>query len=134
MVGEEMDRIYRDKSHTLILSPEAVKAYSDLKVVYTPIHGTGYRLVPQFLKEVGFKHILLEPEQAIPDGNFPTVVSPNPEEQSALQRAINLAVKEGADLVLATDPDADRVGIAIRDDRGAFVLVNGNQTASLLTY
>ena len=134
MLGEEMDRIYLDKLHTLMLSPDAVKEYKDLKVVYTPIHGTGYKLVPQFLKEVGFENVIVEPDQAIPDGNFPTVVSPNPEEQSALQRAIDLAVKSGADLVLATDPDADRVGIAIRDDKGEFVLVNGNQTACLLTY
>jgi len=134
MLGEEFDRIYLDKLHTLTLSPDAVKAYSDMKIVYTPIHGTGYKLVPQFLKEVGFNQVLVEPDQAIPDGNFPTVISPNPEEQSALQRAIDLAVREGADLVLATDPDADRVGIAIRDDKGEFILVNGNQTACLLTY
>ena len=134
MLGEEFDRIYLDKLHTLMLSPEAVKANSDMKIVYTPIHGTGYKLVPQFLKEVGFNQVVLEPEQAKPDGTFPTVASPNPEEQSALQRAIDLATKEGADLVLATDPDADRVGIAIRDDKGDFILVNGNQTSCLLTY
>ncbi|MDL2230541.1 phospho-sugar mutase, partial [Alistipes sp. OttesenSCG-928-L06] len=134
MLGEEFDRIYLDKLHTLMLSPEAVKAHSDMKIVYTPIHGTGYKLVPQFLKEVGFTNIIVEPEQAIPDGNFPTVESPNPEEQSALQRAIDLAIGENADLVLATDPDADRVGIAIRDDKDGFMLVNGNQTACLLTY
>ncbi len=133
-IGEEMDRVYLDKLHTLMLSPEAVKAHGDLKIVYTPLHGAGYKLVPQFLKEVGFKNVIEEPEQRIPDGNFPTVASPNPEEQSALQRAIDLAAKENADLVLATDPDADRVGIAVRDDKGDFLLVNGNQTACLLTY
>ena len=134
MLGGETDRVYLDKLHTLMLSPEAVKAHDDMKIVYTPIHGAGYKLVPQFLREVGFRNIIAEPEQSLPDGNFPTVASPNPEEQSALQRAIDLAVREGADLVLATDPDADRVGIAVRDDRGEFVLVNGNQTACLLTY
>jgi phosphoglucomutase len=134
MLGEEMDRIYLDKLHTLMLSPEAVKKNVDLKIVYTPLHGAGYRLVPQFLKEVGFKNVIEEPEQRIPDGNFPTVASPNPEEKSALQRAIDLATRENADLVLATDPDADRVGIAIRDDRGEFLLVNGNQTACMLTW
>ena len=133
-IGAEMDRLYLDRLKTLLLSPEAVKAHGDLKIVYTPIHGTGYRIVPQFLREVGFTNVSVVPEQAIPDGNFPTVVSPNPEEQSALQMAIDLAVKENAELVLATDPDADRVGIAIRDDRGQFLLVNGNQTACLLTY
>lgn len=134
LIGEEMDRIYLDKLHTLMLSPGAVKEYKDLKIVYTPLHGAGYQLVPQFLQEVGFDRVIREPEQSIPDGDFPTVASPNPEEQSALRRAIELAVKEGTDLVLATDPDADRVGIAVRDDRGEFVLVNGNQTACLLTY
>ncbi len=133
-IGEEMDRVYLDKLRTLMLSPEAVKAHGDLKIVYTPLHGAGYKLVPQFLREVGFKNVIEEPQQCIPDGNFPTVASPNPEEQSALQRAIDLAVRENADLVLATDPDADRVGIAVRDDKGDFLLVNGNQTACLLTY
>ncbi|MDR0955342.1 MAG: phospho-sugar mutase [Rikenellaceae bacterium] len=134
LLGEEMDRTYLDKLHTLMLSPEAVQAHKNLKIVYTPLHGTGYKLVPQFLKEVGFDNVILVPQQATPDGDFPSVASPNPEEKSALQLAIDLASREGADLVMATDPDADRVGIAIRDDRGEFVLVNGNQTASLLTY
>lgn len=117
-----------------MLSPEAVKEHGDMKIVYTPIHGTGYKLLPRFLQEVGFKNVSLVPEQEIPDGNFPTVFSPNPEEKSALQMAIDLAVKENAELVLATDPDADRVGIAIKNDKNEFILVNGNQTASLLTY
>ena len=133
-LGEEMDRIYLDRLKTLLLSPEAVKAHGGIKIVYTPIHGTGTRIVPRFLKEAGFTDVSVVPEQAIPDGNFPTVASPNPEEQSALQMAIDLAVRENAELVLATDPDADRVGIAIRDDKGEFLLVNGNQTACLLTY
>jgi phosphoglucomutase len=133
-VGEEMDRVYLDRLKTLLLSPEAVKAHGGMKIVYTPLHGAGYRIVPQFLKEVGFTNVVEEPQQRIPDGNFPTVASPNPEEQSALQRAIDLAERENADLVLATDPDADRVGIAVRDHQGRFLLVNGNQTACLLTW
>ncbi|MCC8088540.1 MAG: phospho-sugar mutase [Rikenellaceae bacterium] len=133
-IGEDIDRIYIDKLKTLMLSPEAVARYGDMKIVYTPIHGTGYKLLPKFLEEVGFTNVAIVPEQAVPDGDFPTVKSPNPEEQSALQMAIDLAVKENAELVLATDPDADRVGIAIRNDKNEFILVNGNQTASLLTY
>jgi len=134
IIGEKIDNIYIEKLKTLMLSPEAVKEHGDMKIVYTPIHGTGYKLLPRFLQEVGFKNVSLVPEQEIPDGNFPTVFSPNPEEKSALQMAIDLAVKENAELVLATDPDADRVGIAIKNDKNEFILVNGNQTASLLTY
>lgn len=133
-IGEDMDNIYMSRLRTLMLSPDAVKQYHDLKIVYTPIHGTGYKLVPEFLKSVGFTDVTVVPEQSVPDGNFPTVVSPNPEEQSALQMALDLAEEKGADIVLATDPDADRVGAAIRNDKGEFILVNGNQTASLLTY
>lgn len=119
---------------TLTLSPEAVKNNADLKIVYTPIHGTGVRLVPEALRRVGFTNIITVADQEISDGNFPTVMSPNPEEPSALKMAIDLAEKEGANLVMATDPDADRVGIAVRDNEGKMVLMNGNQTASILTY
>ena len=133
-IGKDLDRIYMDRLRTLMLSPEAVARHADLKIVYTPLHGTGGVLVPEFLREVGFRNVTVVPEQAVPDGNFPTVKSPNPEEQSALQMAIDLAVKEGAELVLATDPDADRVGIAVRNEKGEFVLLNGNQTAAILTY
>ncbi|MDR2936576.1 MAG: phospho-sugar mutase [Rikenellaceae bacterium] len=133
-IGAEMDEAYLGKLQTLMLSPEAVKANAGMRIVYTPLHGTGYKLVPEFLRRVGFTAVSVVPEQEIPDGNFPTVKSPNPEEQSALQMAIRLAEREGAELVLATDPDADRVGIAVRDEKDDFILMNGNQTACLLTY
>ncbi len=116
------------------LNPEVIATHSDIKIVYTPIHGTGVKMVPRALKELGFKNIYNVPEQDVVDGNFPTVLSPNPEESAALDLALQKANEVGADLVMATDPDADRVGIAIRDDRGELMLVNGNQTAALLTY
>ncbi|MBR5610049.1 MAG: phospho-sugar mutase [Bacteroidales bacterium] len=133
-IGAEMDEKYLNAIMTLTLSPEAVKNNADLKIVYTPIHGTGVRLVPEALRRVGFTNIITVADQEISDGNFPTVMSPNPEEPSALKMAIDLAEKEGANLVMATDPDADRVGIAVRDNEGKMVLMNGNQTASILTY
>lgn len=134
MIGEEIDRAYLDMIMNLSLSPEAVKAQSGMKIVYTPIHGTGVRLVPAALKEYGFTNIIHVPEQDINDGNFPTVISPNPEESSALKMALEKADEVGADLVMATDPDADRIGIAVRNEKGEMQLVNGNQTATLLTY
>ncbi|MFA6402829.1 MAG: phospho-sugar mutase [Salinivirgaceae bacterium] len=133
-IGEEIDKIYIDEITKLSLSPEAIKNQSQLKIVYTPIHGTGVNLVPRVLKEVGFKNIISVPEQNIPDGNFPTVHSPNPEEPAALKMAIEKAMETGADLVMATDPDADRVGIAAKNNDGAFELLNGNQTGSFLIY
>ena len=133
-LGEEFDKIYLDKVNSLTLSPEEIKKHKDIKIVYTPIHGTGVRLVPEILKMKGFENILTVKEQDIPDGNFPTVISPNPENAEALTLAIRLAEKKGADLVMASDPDADRVGIAVRNDKGEFVLLNGNQTAAILTY
>ncbi len=134
MVGADVDRVYLDKVKALSLSPEAVKSQKDLKIVYTPLHGTGVHLVPQVLKEIGFENVTMVKEQAIPDGNFPTTPSPNPEEKVALQMALDEAKKIGASLVMATDPDADRVGVAIPKDDGEFVLLNGNQTASVLLY
>ncbi len=133
-IGEEIDKIYIDELKKLSLSPEAIKNQSQLKIVYTPIHGTGVNLVPRVLKEVGFKNIISVPEQNIPDGNFPTVHSPNPEESAALKMAIEKAMETGADLVMATDPDADRVGIAAKNKDGVFELLNGNQTGSFLIY
>ena len=133
-IGAEMDEKYLNAILSLTLSPEAIKKNADLKIVYTPIHGTGVRLVPEALRRVGFTNIITVADQEISDGNFPTVMSPNPEEPSALKMAIDLAEKENANLVMATDPDADRVGIAVRDDEGKMVLMNGNQTASILTY
>ena len=121
----------------LSLSPEAVKAEKEMKIVYTPIHGTGVKLVPASLKRFGFENVIHVPEQDVNDGNFPTVVSPNPEEPSALKLALAKADETGADLVIATDPDADRIGIAVRqapEDGGGMLLLNGNQTGTLLTY
>lgn len=137
MVGEEVDRAYLDMIAGLSLSPEAVRANKEMGIVYTPIHGTGVRLVPDSLKRYGFENVIHVPEQDINDGNFPTVVSPNPEEPSALKLALAKADETGADLVIATDPDADRIGIAVRqssEDGGGMLLLNGNQTGTLLTY
>lgn len=134
MIGEQVDAAYLKDLSTLLLSPEAVKEHADLKMVYTPLHGTGVKLVPMALKKMGFKNIYGVDLQNINDGNFPTVKSPNPEESSALEMAVARAEEVHADLVMATDPDADRVGIAIRDNAGKIMLLNGNQTASILTY
>ena len=134
VMGHEMDEAYLNSVMTLMLSPEAVAAHKDLKIVYTPIHGSGVEIVPDFLQKLGFENIYHVPEQDVVDGNFPTVMSPNPEEPSALAMAVAVAEKEGADLVMATDPDADRIGIAVRDNEGKMVLLNGNQTGSILTY
>jgi phosphoglucomutase len=134
IIGSEVDDIYINKIKELSLSPELVAKHSDLKIVYTPIHGTGVKMVPLALKKFGFTNILHVPEQDIPDGNFPTVKSPNPEESAALSLAIEKAKTANAELVMATDPDADRVGVAIKDNKGDFILLNGNQTGSLLIY
>ncbi len=133
-MGKEVDELYLKDLLSLSLTPEACERHSDLKIVYTPLHGCGVRLVPEILKRKGFRNIIHVPEQDISDGNFPTVYSPNPEEHSALEMAIAKAEESGADIVMATDPDADRMGIAVRDNNGKMVLFNGNQTASLMTY
>jgi len=134
VMGHEMDEAYLNSVMTLMLSPESCAAHKDLKIVYTPIHGSGVEIVPEFLARLGFENIYHVPEQDVVDGNFPTVMSPNPEEPSALAMAVAVADREGADLVMATDPDADRIGIAVRDNEGKMVLLNGNQTGSILTY
>jgi phosphoglucomutase len=133
-LGEDFDQIYLDKVKSLTLSQDDIIKHKDIKIVYTPIHGSGVRLVPEILRQKGFENIITVPEQCIPDGNFPTVVSPNPENAEALTLAIKLAKEKGADLVMASDPDADRVGIAVRNNENEFVLMNGNQTAAILTY
>jgi phosphoglucomutase len=133
-IGAEIDEIYLGHIRNLSLSPESIKRQKDLRIVYTPLHGAGTVLVPEILARFGFENISVVKEQAIADGNFPTVHSPNPEEHSALDMAINLAGEIRADLVLATDPDADRVGIAVRNHMNEMVLLNGNQTAALLFY
>ena len=134
MMGAEEDECYLRDILSLTLSPEICRKHSGLKFVYTPLHGCGVRLVPETLKRLGFENVIHVPEQDVSDGNFPTVMSPNPEEPSALKMAIAKADETGADIVIATDPDADRMGIAVRDDQGKMVLFNGNQTASLMTY
>jgi phosphoglucomutase len=132
LIGEEIDQLYLDKITELSVSPEAIARQKDLKIVYSPIHGTGITLVPKALEQFGFTNLTLVEEQSTPDGNFPTVVYPNPEEKEALTLALKKAQEIDADLVLATDPDADRVGIAVKNNDGEFVLLNGNQTGSLL--
>mgnify|MGYP006284192593 CR=1 FL=1 len=134
IIGEEIDTEYIRRVKGLSLNPDIIKKHSDLRIVYTPIHGTGVKIVPEALKEFGFQHIIHVPEQDHPDGYFPTVKSPNPEEAEALDMAISKARETGADIVMATDPDADRVGIAVRNRNGRFELINGNQTAALLIY
>ncbi|GHT66661.1 phosphoglucomutase [Bacteroidia bacterium] len=134
-IGAQMDEIYLSKIMSLLsLSPEAIAKQRDIKLVYTPLHGCGVKLVPEILKCLGFTHLIHVPEQEVNDGNFPTVQSPNPEEPTALKLAVDKAKAENADVVMATDPDADRVGIAVRDNKNEFVLLNGNQTNSILSY
>jgi phosphoglucomutase len=134
IIGKELDEAYLSCLTSLSLNPEVIKKHHDIKIVYTPIHGTGVTLVPDILRRFGFTQVINVPEQDITDGNFPTVVSPNPEEKAALNMAIDKAIATGAELVMASDPDADRVGIAVRDHDGKFKLLNGNQTGSLLVY
>ena len=133
-MGADVDEKYLGDLLSLSLDGGWCKEHDDLKIVYTPLHGCGVRLVPEILHRKGFKNVIHVPEQDVSDGGFPTVISPNPEEPAALKMAIAKADETAADLVLATDPDADRMGIAVRDDSGKMVLMNGNQTASLLTY
>ncbi|MFC0875742.1 phospho-sugar mutase [Saccharicrinis sp. FJH2] len=134
IIGEEIDNMYLDRVATLVLDPEAIERQKDLKIVYTPIHGTGVKIIPAALRRFGFTNIINVPEQDVVSGDFPTVKSPNPEEPAALEMAVNKAAEKDADLVMASDPDSDRIGIAIKNDKGEFILVNGNQTALLLTY
>ncbi|MBR0497739.1 MAG: phospho-sugar mutase [Paludibacteraceae bacterium] len=134
IIGKDIDDRMIEEIKKLSLSPESVKRNSDMKIVYTPIHGTGIKLIPRALKEYGFTNIINVPEQDVISGDFPTVVSPNPEEPAAMALAVKKAEEVGADMVMASDPDADREGIAVRDDSGKFVLLTGNQTGSMLTY
>ncbi|HYW95327.1 MAG TPA: phospho-sugar mutase, partial [Bacteroidales bacterium] len=134
IIGREIDEAYTDRIKDISVNPKIIHDQADLKIVYTPIHGSGVKLVPMALKKIGFKNIINIPDQDITDGNFPTVKSPNPEEPAAMEMAITKAREIDADLVMATDPDADRVGIAVRNQEGKISLLNGNQTASLLVY
>ncbi len=134
ILGKETDDLFLKEVHKMSLNPEVISKFSDIGIVYTPIHGTGVKVVPPALKMFGFKNIISVPEQDITDGNFPTVKSPNPEEPDALKMAIDKAVQTGAELVMATDPDADRLGIAVKDMKGKFILLNGNQTGVILIW
>ncbi|NBC83202.1 MAG: phospho-sugar mutase [Bacteroidetes bacterium] len=131
-VGNDFDELYTDKIKELSLASDVIEKNSDLKIVYTPIHGTGVKLVPMVLKKMGFKNIYNVPEQDVVDGNFPTVHSPNPEENAALKLAIDKGKEINADIIMGTDPDADRVGIVVKNDKGEYVILNGNQTAAVL--
>jgi len=134
IIGKEIDKIYLEKIKSLSLSPESIKNQADLKIVYTPIHGTGVELVPESLKNFGFTNVSNIEEQDVVDGNFPTVISPNPENVEALEMAMAKAIEIDADIVMATDPDADRVGIAVKNNKNEFVILNGNQTGTILVY
>ncbi len=132
IIGEKIDKKYINELSKLSLNPKVIKKQKDLKIVYTPIHGTGVELVPKILQVYGFENITVVEEQKIPDGNFPTVKSPNPEEPAALELALKKAKEIDADIVMATDPDGDRVGIAVKNNNNEFILLNGNQAAALL--
>ncbi|WP_024993877.1 phospho-sugar mutase [Phocaeicola paurosaccharolyticus] len=134
IIGEKIDKEYLDKIMSISIDPEVIKRQKDLKIVYTPIHGTGMMLIPRALKQLGFENVTCVPEQMVKSGDFPTVVSPNPENAEALSMAINLAKKIDGDIVMASDPDADRVGMACKNDKGEWVLINGNQTCLLFLY
>ena len=132
-VGAEIDKAFLDSQLSLLLSPESIARHSDLKIAYTPLHGTGVRLVPAGLRQAGFTNVYHVDDQDVSDGNFPTVVSPNPEEPAAMQMVMDRADAVGADIALGTDPDADRVGCAVRNDEGRLVLLTGNQIAAIVT-
>ena len=134
ILDERFDTIYLNRVMGLTISQDLIAKHHDMKIVYTPIHGTGRRLVPEILRMKGFTEVYCVDEQMTVDGNFPTVKSPNPEEPAAMSLAIEKAKKLNADLVLATDPDADRVGVAVKDNQGEFILLNGNQAASIFLY
>ncbi len=134
LIDEEIDAPYIERIRENAVNPDVIARQADLNIVYTPIHGTGITLVPRALDALGFKNVHVVPEQAEPDGNFPTVKSPNPEERAAMQLALDLALKMDADLIIATDPDADRVGAGARNHHGEFELLNGNQMGSLIIY
>lgn len=134
IIGKDMDKAFIEEVKKLVLSPDSIERNNDIKIVYSPIHGTGGTLIPDALKAIGFTNIINVPEQDVISGDFPTVISPNPEEPAALDLAIKRAIETDADLVMATDPDSDRIGTAIRNDKGNFILVNGNQTFLLCLY
>src|SRR5690606_16234985 len=132
IVGKEIDEKYYKMVKGLSINPEACKRQHDLKIVYTPIHGTGIMLVPETLAAFGFDNVHIVEEQSTPDGNFPTVIYPNPEEKETMSIGLEKARELDADILLGTDPDADRVGVGVKDNHGKWVLLNGNQTALLV--
>lgn len=134
IMGAEMDELFLEKVKSVSISPDVIERQKDLKIVYTPIHGTGVKLIPAALRKFGFTNIINVPAQDVVSGDFPTVISPNPEETAALEMAIAKAVETDADVVLASDPDADRIGVAVKNDKGQFVILNGNQTALVFIY
>ncbi|MDR0699411.1 MAG: phospho-sugar mutase [Tannerella sp.] len=134
IIGKDVDEAYIDDLNTITLSPDVISRHHDMKIVYTPIHGTGVQIIPAALNRFGFTNIIHVPEQDVVSGDFPTVVSPNPEEPAALSMAVAKAEETDAELVLASDPDADRVGAAVKNNDGVWTLLNGNQTALLLVY
>ena len=134
IIGEDVDNAFLDEVKTLIIDPEVIERHKDLKIVYTPIHGCGRVLIPSSLRRWGFENIHCVEEQMIKDGNFPTVVSPNPENPEAMTMAIDLAKKIDADLVMASDPDADRLAISCKNDKGEWMIINGNQTCMMFLY
>lgn len=134
VLGKEMDDLFIDEVRKISLNPQIIKKHHDLKIVFSPIHGSTVKIAPQALRKFGFTNIINVPEQDVVSGDFPTVISPNPEESAALKMAIEKAIETNADLVAASDPDGDRLGIAIKDNKGKFILINGNQTALLLTW
>ena len=134
LMGEEMDRKFLEKVKSVSISPDIVAKHKNMKIVYTPIHGTGVKLIPAALRAFGFTNIFNVPEQDVVSGDFPTVISPNPEEVAAMTMAIKRAETIDADIVMASDPDADRIGVAVKNDKGKYIIVNGNQTALLFIY
>ena len=134
IMGDDMDQKFLDKVKTVSISPDVVQRHKDIKIVYTPIHGTGVKLIPAALRKFGFTNIINVPEQDVVSGNFPTVISPNPEEEAAMDMAIKKAYEVNADVVMASDPDSDRIGVVVKNDKGKYIIVNGNQTAILFIY
>ena len=134
IMGAEMDEKFLEMAKSVSISPDVIERHKDMKIVYTPIHGTGVKMIPAALRKFGFNNIINVPEQDVVSGDFPTVISPNPEEQAAMDMAIKKAYEVDADLVLASDPDADRIGVVVKNDKGKYIIVNGNQTAMLFIY
>ena len=131
LIGKDIQNKYIENLSKVVMNDDIEK---NIKIVYTPLHGTGYRILPEVMKHFGFGNIILEPKQSIPDGNFPTVKYPNPEEKEALELAVKLAENENGDIILATDPDADRMGVGFKDKNGKYVLINGNQIGTMIEY